>query len=120
MQLKGGLTTSVFPGAEAWLSKSSEHQQVLRDLDGAQAYRSVMDLVLCTVFPHFSAECAAYYEGVGPQLRAALSVLQLSRLDDWILQFLEEATRQRRLEKLLENPQDLAQLMSELGLKEER
>jgi len=64
LEIRGGITESVFPEVEAWLSVSSEHQNALQYIAIRKKvirYTSMMDFLFCEIFTGYRAACFRYY-----------------------------------------------------------
>ncbi len=91
LDVSGGVTQSVLKKSEAWLQASSKHQRALKHVarrKDMERYRSVLDFVLCELFPEHQAPCRRFYAGKGPRLVELESSEEIERLDTAILRFL--------------------------------
>jgi hypothetical protein len=81
------MTESIFICSEAFLTKwedASNHQKLLRMFasnDQMKKYRSIMDLLLCRIFPEYLKTCFHYYRFGGKQLRDVASEEEIDLLD---------------------------------------
>ena len=94
LQLVGGLTSSIFPKAEAWLNESTDHMNAVRFIASRKdmnRYLSVMDFVFCEIFPTYKPACFKYYNDKGPMLKDMITVEELQHFGDVLLKGLELA-----------------------------
>lgn len=104
LQVAGGMTSSIFPQAEALLIDSTEHVQALEFIGARKnmdRYESVMDFLFCEIFPQFRWSCFRYYREEGPPLRDTITVEQLVFFSQALLVALDMAydifSEQRRV-----------------------
>lgn len=85
---------SCLPLSEAFILESPQHFQALRSwaVDEAE-YRSLMDYLLVSVFPHEKPGCLAHYAGRGPRLIELRTATYIKRLDILMHRFLRESYR---------------------------
>jgi len=96
LEISGGATRSVFPRAEALLLSKSDYQKALTKIAARKRmnrYHSVMDFLLCELFPPFQPLCRAFYRGEGAQLREQVAADQLAEADLILVKALEIAHR---------------------------
>ena len=68
LALVGGLTDTCFPTLQEWL-EDSEHMKGLEYIASRKnmdAYRSVIDFVLCEVLTEYRKPCQRFYDRDGP------------------------------------------------------
>jgi hypothetical protein len=94
LPLTGGITSTIFPEVEAWLQADHDRQKalkVLADRLHKNPYRSVMDLLVCSVFPELRPGCFRYYLGGGRPLRDLITSGQRVAIAWHLLQAIEAA-----------------------------
>lgn len=85
LTLTGGATDSILVEAERRLRSSTKYLEAVlalarrKQVDGK--YWSVMDFLVCGLFPEFEYACMAYYENRGPQLVHMIDDVQIRMLD---------------------------------------
>jgi hypothetical protein len=96
MQLVGGLTNSIFPKAEAWLTSHTDHMEAVRFIAGRQdmnRYKSVMDFIFCEIFTTYRPACFRYYDDGGPMLKDIITTEEFAYFSDILPKALELAYR---------------------------
>lgn len=90
----GGLTSSIFPQAEAMLLNSADYQNALRFVGASKdmdRYESVMDFLFCELHPEWVPRCMSYYEDLGLPLRERLDAEQVVEYGERLVKALEIA-----------------------------
>ena len=91
LEIDGGATDTIFPRVEEWLEES-DHIKCIKKLGRiSSSYWSLMDFLVCFVFPKQRSRCFAYYKDRGPQLRFLIDSLDREDMENQILNTLEEA-----------------------------
>lgn len=93
----GGASDSIFKKSERFLLSSTKVQEALERLSddddtNPEDYQSLMDYIVCAIFPEIKPACFAYYDGEGPQMRGLISPSQIEQLDRLILAILKIVT----------------------------
>jgi hypothetical protein len=97
MDPTGGASDSIFKKSERFLLSSTKVQAALERLSdddetNPEDYQSLMDYIVCAIFPEIKPACFAYYKGEGPQMRGLISPDQIDQLDRLILIVLKIVT----------------------------
>jgi hypothetical protein len=82
---------SVFTATEAWLEEGKHRRAIktfISDREVDEEYRSLMDFVYVSLFPHWREKCFLYYRGKGPQLRKQATPKMIRLMDQHILKVL--------------------------------
>lgn len=94
LSLEGGMSRTVFPLVEEWLSVDSDRRRSLRHVGNGRlsgAYRSVIDAVFCKAFPEWDPSAKAFYADRGPPLQDQLTRAELDIYQYALLRVLEVA-----------------------------
>jgi len=78
------ITEELFILSDFYLKETSKHQAILRmfaSYDRMDKYRSILDMLLCEIFPEFRRGCFSFYKGEGPQLKYIASEELIEYLD---------------------------------------
>jgi hypothetical protein len=105
--------TSIFPEVEEFLMSSSELQDAVFatlpshvDMD---RYRSMMDLLFCSVCPEYRWDCILFYRNQGPPLREYMSEEKRLRAVARLLALLLDIGNVRRPKRMWPLRLELAQ-----------
>ena len=93
----GGATDSIYKKSERFLLSNTKVQAALERLSdddetNPEDYQSMMDYIVCAIFPEIKEPCFAYYRGEGPRMRDLISPGQIDQLDRLILTVLKLVT----------------------------
>lgn len=93
----GGASSSIYKKSEKFLLSNTKVQEALERLSdddetNPEDYWSMMDYIVCAIFPEIKVPCFAYYRGEGPQMRNLISAAQVAQLDQLILTILKLVT----------------------------
>jgi len=82
--LKPNMTDELFILSDFYLKETSQHQALLKmfaNYNQMNKYRSILDMLLCEIFPEFRKGCYSFYRGEGPQLKYIASEELIEYLD---------------------------------------
>jgi len=87
-------TDSVFQKTEAWLSKGKHRKAIKVFINNnkcpvLKGYRSTMDYIHVSLFPHWKEPCFKFYNDEGPQLREMTSAALIEKMDQHMLNVLK-------------------------------
>lgn len=93
----GGATNSLYRKSEKYLMSNTKVQVALDrladdDETNPEDYQSMMDYIVCAIFPEIKPACFAFYHGEGPPMRNLISAEQVDQLDRLILTILKIVT----------------------------
>lgn len=97
MELVGGATTSIFPEAEALLLENKSYWRAIKfvlppwKVNRAKKYKSVMDFLLCELYPEWRSSCFRFYRDDGPPLKELLTPEQVVAYGRRLVKALEVA-----------------------------
>jgi len=102
----GGASDSVLKQSERYLRGSIDVQRALsrlndEDTENAEEYVSLMDYIICAIFPEIKPSCFAFYQDEGPPLLQLLSRKQVKDFDNLILAVLKLVTHLESLDSPL-------------------